>query len=161
MFKLVLEKAEESEVKLPTSAGSLKNQESSRKNISVQFSSVTQSCPALCDPMNCTMPGLPVHHQLPEFTQTHMHWVGDAIYPCHPLLSPSLPAPNPSQHQNLFQWVSSSHQWPKYWSFSFIISLSNEYSGLIPFRIDWFDLDFFPFWLEKWFDLKIDWLTLG
>ena len=73
MFKLVLEKAEESEVKLPTSAGSLKNQESSRKNISVQFSSVTQSCPALCDPMNCTMPGLPVHHQLPEFTQTHMH----------------------------------------------------------------------------------------
>ena len=78
--------------------------------ISVQFSSVAQSCPTLCDPMNCTMPGLPVHHQLPEFTQTHVHQVGDAIQPCHPLSSASPPAPNPSQHQGLFQWVSSSHQ---------------------------------------------------
>ena len=70
---------------------------------SVQFSSVTQSCPTLCDPMNRSMPGLPVHHQLPEFTQTHVHRVGDAILPSHPLLSPSPPAPNPSQHQSLFQ----------------------------------------------------------
>ena len=77
---------------------------------SVQFSSVAQSCPTLCDPMNCSTPGLPVHHQLPEFTQTHVHQVGDAIQPSHPLLSPSSPAPNPSQHQSLFQWVNSSHQ---------------------------------------------------
>ena len=77
---------------------------------SVQFSSVTQSCPTLCDPMNHSMPGLPIHHQLPESTQTHVHWVGDAIQPSHPLSSPSPPAPNPSQHQGLFQWVSSSHQ---------------------------------------------------
>ena len=67
--------------------------------VSVQFSSVTQSCPTLCDPMNRSMPGLPVHHQLPEFAQTHIHQVSDAIQPCHPLLSPSPPAPNPSQHQ--------------------------------------------------------------
>ena len=68
-----------------------------------QFSSVTQSCLTLCDPMNCSMPGPLVHHQLPEFTQTHAHQVGDAIQPSHPLLSPSPPAPNPSQHQDLFQ----------------------------------------------------------
>ena len=71
--------------------------------VSVQFSSVAQSCPTLCDPMNCSMPGLPVHHQLPEFTQTHVHRVGDAIQPSHPLSSPVPPAPNPSQHQSLFQ----------------------------------------------------------
>ena len=75
-----------------------------------QFSSVAQSCPTLCDPMNCSMPGLPVHHQLLEFTQTHVHRVGDAIQPSHPLSSPSPPAPNPSQHQGLFQWVNSSHE---------------------------------------------------
>ena len=68
---------------------------------SVQFSSATQSCPTLCDPMNCSTPGLPVHHQLPEFTQTHVHPVSDAIQPSHPLSSPSPPAPNPSQHQSL------------------------------------------------------------
>ena len=67
------------------------------------FSSVTQLCTTLCDPMNCSMPGLPVHHQLPEFTQTHVHQVSDAIQPSHPLSSPSLPAPNPSQPQSLFQ----------------------------------------------------------
>ena len=78
-----------------------------------QFSSVTKSCPTLCDPMNCSTPGLPVHHQLPEFTQTHIHHFGDAIQPSHPLLSPSPPAPNPSQHQSLFQWVSSSHELAK------------------------------------------------
>ena len=77
---------------------------------SVQFSSVSQLCPTLCDPVNRSMPGLPVHHQLPEFTQTHVHWVGDAIQPSHPLSSPSPPAPNPSQHQGLFQWVNSSHE---------------------------------------------------
>ena len=71
--------------------------------LSVQFSSVTQSCPTLCDPMNCSTPGLPVHHQLPEFTETHVHQVSDAIQPSHPLSSPFPPAPNPSQHQSLFQ----------------------------------------------------------
>ena len=75
-----------------------------------KFSSVAQSCQNLCNPMNCSTAGLPVHHQLLEFTQTHVHWVGDAIQPSHPLLVPSPPAPNPSQHQGLFQWVSSSHQ---------------------------------------------------
>ena len=77
---------------------------------SVQFTSVAQSCPTLCDPMNRSTPGLPVHHQLPEFTQTHIHRVGDAIQPSHPLSSPFPPAPNPSQHQGLFQWVNSSHE---------------------------------------------------
>ena len=74
------------------------------------ISSVAQSCPTLCDPMNRSTPGLPVHHQLPEFTQTHVHRVGDAIQPSHPLLSHSPPAPNLSQHQGLFQWVNSSHE---------------------------------------------------
>ena len=69
-----------------------------------------QSCPTLCDPMDCSMPGLPVHHQLPELARTHVHWVSDAIQPSHPLSSPSPPAFNPSQHQGLFQWVSSLHQ---------------------------------------------------
>ena len=81
-----------------------------KKFSSVQFSSVAQSCPTLCNPMNCSTPGLPVHHQLPEFTQTHVHWVSDAIQPSHPLLSPSPPTFNLSQHQGLFKWVSSSHQ---------------------------------------------------
>ena len=76
----------------------------------VQFTSVPQSCPTLCDPMNRSTPGLPVHHQLPEFTQTHVHQLSDAIQPSHPLSSPSPPAPNPSQHQSLFQWVNSSHE---------------------------------------------------
>ena len=77
---------------------------------SVQFSSVTQSCPTLCDPMNPSTPGLPVHHHLPDFTQIHIHRVGDAIQPSHPLSSPFPPAPNPSQHQSLFQWVNSSNE---------------------------------------------------
>ena len=75
-----------------------------------QFSSVAQTCPTLCNPMNRSMPGLPVHHQLLEFTQTHVHWVGDAIQPSHPLSSPSPPAFNLSQHQGVFQWVNSSHE---------------------------------------------------
>ena len=82
--------------------------------------------------MDCSMPGFPVLHCLPEFAQTHIHWVDDAIQPSHPLLSPSLAAFNLSQHQDLFQWVI---RWPKHWSFSFILSLSNEYSGLTSF--DW------------------------
>ena len=76
----------------------------------VQFSSVAQLCPTFCDPMNCSTPGLPLHHQLLDFTQTHVHQVSDAIQPSHPLSSPSPPAPNPSQHQSLFQWVNSSHE---------------------------------------------------
>ena len=76
----------------------------------IQFSSVVQSCPTLCDPMNCSTPGLPVHHQHPDFTQTHIHQVGNAIQPSHPLLSPFPLDPNPSQHQRLFQWVNSSHE---------------------------------------------------
>ena len=84
--------------------------QSSPKQNSVQFSSLAQSCPTLCDLMNRSTPGLPVHHQLPEFIQIHVHWVGDAIQPSHPLSSPSPPALNLSQHQALFHWVSSSHQ---------------------------------------------------
>ena len=82
----------------------------SRWYLSVQFSSVAQSCLTHCDPMNRSTPSLPVHHQLPESTQTRVHWVGDAIQPSHPLSSPSLPALNLSQHQGLFKWVSSSHE---------------------------------------------------
>ena len=78
--------------------------------IMFQFSSVTQLYPTLCNPMNRSMPGLPVHHHLPEFTQTHVHWVREAIQPSHPQSSPSPPAPNPSQYQSLFQWVNSSHE---------------------------------------------------
>ena len=78
--------------------------------VSVQFSSVTQSCPTLCDLMNCSTPSFPVHHQLLEFTQTHVHRVGNAIQPPHPLLFPFPPASNSSQHQGLFQWVNSSHE---------------------------------------------------
>ena len=89
--------------------------------------------------MNRSTPGLPVHHQLPESTQTHVYWVSDAIQPSHPLLSPS-PTFNLSQHQGLFQWVILCIRWPKNWSFSFKISPSNEYLGLISFRIDWLDL---------------------
>ena len=80
------------------------------KSLTVQFSSVAQSCPTLCNPIDCSMPGLPVHHHFLEFTQTLVHWVGDAIQPSHPLSSPSPPAFNLSQHQGLFKWVSSSYQ---------------------------------------------------
>ena len=98
------------------------------------------SCVQLCDPMDCSTPGFPVHHQLSELAQTHVRQVSDAIQPSHPLLSPSPPAFNLSPDQGLFQRVSSSHQVAKYWSFSFSISPSNEYSGLISFRIDRLDL---------------------
>ena len=107
---------------------------------SVQFSPVTQLCPTLCSPMDCSMPGLAVHHQLPEFTQSHTHRVSDAIQPSHPLLSPSPPAFNLS-HIRVFSNESVLRiRWPKYWSFSVSISPSSEYSGLISCRIDCFDL---------------------
>ena len=102
---------------------------------SVQFSSVAQSCPTLCHSMDCSTPGLPVHHQLLESTHTHVHWVSDAIQPSHPLSSPFPPTVNLSQHQGLFKWVSSLHQ-----EASFNISPSNEYKGLISFMMDWLDL---------------------
>ena len=105
-----------------------------------QFSSVAQSCPTPCDPMDCSMPGLPVHHQLPELAQTHIHRVGDAIQPSHPLSSPSPPAFNLSQHRVFSSELVLCIRWPKDWSFRFSISLSNEHSGLISFRMDWLDL---------------------
>ena len=107
---------------------------------SVQFSSVAQSCLTLCDPMNHSMPGLPVHHQLPEFTQTHVHRVGNAIQPSHPL-SPLLLLPTIPPSIRVFSNESTlCMRWPKYWSFSFSISPSSEHPGLISFRMDWLDL---------------------
>ena len=106
----------------------------------IQFRSIAQSCPTLCDPMDCSTPGFPVHHQLPEFTQINVHWVSDAMQPSHPLSSPSPPAFNLSQHQGLFQWVSSSHQVAKILEFQFQHQSFHEYSGLISFRMDWLDL---------------------
>ena len=103
-------------------------------------SSVAQSCPTPCDPMNCRTPGLTVHHQLLESTQTHVHQVGDAIQPSHPLSSPSPPALNFSQHQGPSSESALHIRWPKYWSFSFNISPSNEHPGLISFRMDLLDL---------------------
>ena len=120
---------------------------SSVQFISVQFSSVAQSCPTLCDSMDCSMPSLPVYHQLLQFTQPHVHCVGGAIQPSHPLPSPSPPAFNLSQHQGLFKWVNSSHQVAKVLKFQLQhqsfqkkkISPSNEHLGLISFRMDWLD----------------------
>ena len=108
----------------------------------VQFSSVAQSCPTLCDPMNCSTPGLPVHNQLPEFTQTHVHWVSDAIQPSQPLLSPSPPVPNPSKHQGLFQWVNSSHEVAKVLEFDSQKSSStpqfkSSNSSTLSFPLSW------------------------
>ena len=107
---------------------------------SIEFSSVAQSCLTFCDPMDCSMPSFPVHHQLLELAQTHVHWVGNSIQPshlCHPLLL--LPSIFPSIR--VFSNESVLHiKWPNYWGFSFSISLSNEYSGLISFRMDWLDL---------------------
>ena len=101
----------------------------------VQFSSVAQLCPTLCNPMDYSMSGFPVHHQLLELAQTHVHWISDSIQPSHPLLPLIFPS------IRVFYNESALHiRWPKYWSFSFSISPSNRYSGLISFRIDWFDL---------------------
>ena len=103
---------------------------------------VARLCPALCDPKDCSTPGSPVIHCLLEFSQTGVHLVSDAIQPSHPLLPPSPPAFNLSQHQGLFQCNESAlHiRWPEFWSFSFSINPSDEYSGLISFRVDWLDL---------------------
>ena len=104
-------------------------------------SSVAQSCPTLCDPMDCSTPGFPVYHQLLEFTQTHVHWVGDAIQPLILCLPPLLLLPSVFPRIMVFSNESVLHiRWPKYWSFSFNISPSNEYSELISFRMDWLDL---------------------
>ena len=103
-------------------------------------SSVAQSCLTLCDPMDCSTPGLPVHHQLPELTQTHIHRVGHAIQPSHPLSSLSPPIFNFPSIRVFSNESVIRIRWPKNWSFSFSISTSNEYSGLISFRIDWLDL---------------------
>ena len=105
---------------------------------SVQLSSVAQLCVTLCDPMDCSTLGFPVHHQLPEVLQTLVHWVGDAIQPSHPLPSPSSPAFK--LPQNWYFPMSRFFTSPKYWSFSFSISPFNEHSGLISFRMDWLDL---------------------
>ena len=106
----------------------------------VQFSSVAQSCLTLCDPMNRSTPGLLVHHQLPEFTQTHVHWVSDAIQPSHPLSSPCPPASHPPSITIFSNESTLRLRWPKFWSFSFRISPSNQHPGLISFRVDWLDL---------------------
>ena len=105
-----------------------------------QFSSVAQSGQTLYNLMNRSTPGLPVHHKLLEFTQTHAHQIGDAINPSHPLSSPSPPAPNLSQHHRLFQWLNSSNEVVKVLEFLLQISLSNEHPGLICLRMDWLDL---------------------
>ena len=105
-----------------------------------QFSSVAQSCLTLCDPMDCSIPGFPVHNQLLELAKTHVHWISDAIQPFHPLLSPSSPAFNPFQHQGLFKWVSSSHQVAKVLEFQLQNQSFQWTFRLISFRMDWFDL---------------------
>ena len=112
---------------------------SDHRSFEIQVSSVAQSCPTLCDPMDCSMPGLPVHHQLPELAQSHVH---EWVMPSNHLIlsSPSPSAFNISQHRGLFQWVNSSHQVARYWSFSVSLSHSSEYSGLISFRMDWLEL---------------------
>ena len=107
---------------------------------SVQFSSVAHLCPTLCSPVNCSTPGLLIHHQLLESTQTHVHWVGDPTQPSYPLSSPSPPVFNLSRIR-IYSNESALHiRWPKYWSFSFNISPFNEHPGLISFRMDWLDL---------------------
>ena len=108
-------------------------------NVSLQFISVMQSCLTLWNTIDCSMADFPVTKLL-GLTQIHVHWVGDTIQPSHILSSPSPPTFNLSQYQGLFKWVSSSHQVPKYWSFSLSISPSNDYSGLVYFRIDWLNL---------------------
>ena len=114
--------------------------ESCSRNPGVQFNSVAQSCPTLCDPMNRSTPGLPVHHQLPEFTQTHVPRISDAIQPSHPLRPLLLLPPIPPSIRVFSNESTLRMRWPKYWSFSFSISPSNEHTGLISFRMDLLDL---------------------
>ena len=135
-----------------THSGILLNQKKKKRNFaicnnmygpeehSVQFSLVALSCLTLCDSTDCSTPGLPVHHQLLELTQTHVHWVGDAIQLPHPLTSPSPPAPIFPSISVFSNESAFCIRWPKYWSFSFNISPSNEHPGLISFRVDWMDL---------------------
>ena len=111
---------------------------------SVQFSSVTQSCLTLRDPMNHSTPGLPVHHQLPEFTQTHIHQVSDAIQPSHPCRPLLLLPPIPPSIRVFSNESTLCMRWPKYWCFSFSIIPSKEHPELISFRMDWLDLYLFP-----------------
>ena len=108
--------------------------------LTTQFSSVAQSCLPVCNPMNRSTPGLPVHHQLLEFTQTHAHWVGDAIQASYPLSSPSILPPIPPSFRVFSSESTLRMRWPKYWSFSFSISPSSEHPALISFRMDWLDL---------------------
>ena len=125
--------------------GSRCRKEAALQNLSLRFakrtvSSVPQSCPTVCKPMDCSTPGFPVHHQFPEFTQTHVHRVSDATQPSNPLSS-LLPPPSILPSIRVFSNESALQiKWPKYWSFSFSICPSNEYSGLIFFRIYWFHL---------------------
>ena len=104
------------------------------------FSSVAQSCPTLCEPMNCSTPGLPVHHQLPKFTQTHVHRVSDAIQPSHPLSRLLFLSPIPPSIRVFSNESTLCMRWPKYWTFNFNISPFNEHPGLVSFRMDWLDL---------------------
>ena len=121
----------------------------------VQFSSVTQSSVTLCNPMDCSTPGLLVHYQLPEIAQIHVHQVSDAIQPSHPLSSPSPPAFNLSQHE-FFSNESVLHmRWPKCWSFDLSISPSSEYSGLISFRMDCYPTSVFKKTCTIFFPLQI------
>ena len=134
------------------------------------FSSVAQSCLTLCDPVNCHMLGLPVHHQLPEFIQTHVHWVGDAIQTFHPLSSPSSPALNLSQHQGLYKWVSSPHQVAKVLDFQLSIPGLERSSGEgngVPSTVfwpgksqEWRDLGGYSPWGRKELNMS-EWLTLS
>ena len=117
----------------------------------VQFSSVAQSCPTLCDSMYRSMPGLPVHHQLPEFTQTHIHWVGDAIQPSHLLLSPFPSASNPSQHQGLFQWINTLHEVAKVLEFQ--LQLQSFQWTLGDPKLNWTDPTLFTTAPEKVLDI--------
>ena len=107
----------------------------------IQFSLFAQLCPAPCDPMNRSTPDLPVHHKLPDSTQTHVHWVSDAIQPSHPLSSPSLLLPSIFPSIRVFSNESAlCIRWPRYWSFSFNINPYNKHPGLVSFRMDWLDL---------------------
>ena len=127
--------------------------------IAFDFCSISQSCLTLCYPTDCIIPGFPVCHHLPELAQTDVHWVGDAVQPSHPLLSPPPPVFNISQHQGLFNESALSIKWSKNWSLSSSMSPSNEYSGLISFRMDWFDVLLVQGTLKRVFSNTTVWTT--